>query len=86
MRMLRDAWGVPLGLPATAWMLEIGAFLMRTETELVVKSRRVVPGRLLEAGFVFEFPEWSVAAHDLCHRWRTTRRKTRSAHLLPLAR
>ena len=86
MRTLRDAWGMPLGLPATAWMLEIGAFLMRTETELVLKSRRVVPGRLLEAGFVFEFPEWSVAAHDLCHRWRTTRRKTRSAHPLPLAR
>jgi NAD dependent epimerase/dehydratase family enzyme len=45
MRVLREAWGARLGLPATRWMLEIGAWLMRTETELVLKSRRVVPGR-----------------------------------------
>lgn len=70
MRQLRGAHGMPIGLPATRWMLEIGAFLMRTETELVVKSRRVVPGRLLEAGFRFEFPEWKGAAADLCRRWR----------------
>jgi len=68
MRALREAWGTRIGLPATAWMLEIGAFLMRTETELVLKSRRVVPGRLLEAGFVFEYPEWPAAARDLCRR------------------
>lgn len=70
MRALRDAWGVPVGLPATEWMLEVGAIAMRTETELILKSRRVVPGRLLAEGFGFEFPEWPAAASDLCRRWR----------------
>jgi uncharacterized protein len=70
MRVLRAAWGQPVGLPATRWMLEIGAFLLRTETELILKSRRVVPGRLLDAGFAFEFPTWPEAARDLCRRWR----------------
>ena len=46
MRALREAWGARIGLPASDLMLEIGALLMRTETELVLKSRRVVPGRL----------------------------------------
>jgi len=71
MRGLRKAWGQPIGLPATTWMLEIGAFLMRTETELVLKSRRVVPGRLLQAGFEFQFGAWNEAAADLCRRWQT---------------
>jgi uncharacterized protein (TIGR01777 family) len=70
MQTLRDAWGVRIGLPATEWMLEIGAFFLRTETELILKSRRVVPGRLLQSGFVFEFPAWTKAAQDLCTRWR----------------
>jgi uncharacterized protein len=70
MRALRAAWGTRFGLPATKWMLEIGAFFMRTETELVLKSRRVVPGRLLRSGFVFQFPTWPKAASDLCRRWR----------------
>jgi uncharacterized protein (TIGR01777 family) len=52
MGTLRAAWGIGFGLPAARWMLEIGAFVLRTETELVLKSRRVVPGRLLQAGFV----------------------------------
>lgn len=66
MRALREAWGARIGLPATAWMLELGALFMRTETELVLKSRRVVPGRLLDSGFAFEFPDWPKAARDLC--------------------
>ena len=74
MRALREAWGTRIGLPATRWMLEIGALVMRTETELVLKSRRVVPGRLLAAGFDFEFPEWPAAARDLCRRWTTSGR------------
>jgi NAD dependent epimerase/dehydratase family enzyme len=69
-RTLREAWGVRFGLPATRWMLEAGTFLLRTESELVLKSRRVVPGRLLESGFRFDFPEWGDAAADLCRRWR----------------
>jgi uncharacterized protein (TIGR01777 family) len=70
MRLLRRAAGVRLGLPATAWMLELGAVFLRTETELILKSRRVVPGRLLAGGFTFGFPEWADAARDLCQRWR----------------
>jgi NAD dependent epimerase/dehydratase family enzyme len=70
MRVLRGACGAPFGLPATRWMLEVGAFLMRTETELILKSRRVVPGRLIDDGFVFRFPTWPDAAHDLCRRLR----------------
>jgi hypothetical protein len=73
MRVLREAYGVPFGLPARDWILEIGAAFMRTETELVLKSRRVVPGRLLEHGFIFKFPSWSDAAPDLCHQWRRAR-------------
>jgi NAD dependent epimerase/dehydratase family enzyme len=49
-------------------MMEIAAFVLRTESELVLKSRRVVPGRLLEAGFRFAFPEWREAARDLVRR------------------
>jgi uncharacterized protein (TIGR01777 family) len=74
MRALRQAWGTRLGLPASRWMLEVGAWLLRTETELVLKSRRVVPGRLLKAGFRFEFPDWLEAARDLCRRWREVSR------------
>ncbi|HVJ18472.1 MAG TPA: TIGR01777 family oxidoreductase [Polyangiaceae bacterium] len=71
MRALRDAWGARFGLPASRWMLEVGAFFLRTETELVLKSRRVVPGRLLQAGFEFEFPSWPEAAAELCQSVRT---------------
>jgi hypothetical protein len=70
MRELRHAWGTRVGLPSTEWMLEIGAFFLRTETELILKSRRVVPGRLLQEGFAFEFPQWPEAARDLCTKWR----------------
>jgi uncharacterized protein (TIGR01777 family) len=73
MRGLRQAWGIRIGLPATAWMLEVGAFVLRSETELILKSRRVVPGRLLQAGFAFQFPTWEEAAADLCSRWKEER-------------
>lgn len=68
MAALRGAAGVKIGLPATRWMLEIGAFVLRTESELVLKSRRVVPGRLLDAGFEFAYPRWPEAAADLVAR------------------
>ena len=70
MSALRDAWGVGIGPRIPQWMIEIGAFLKRTESELVLKSRRVVPGRLLHAGFQFRFPEWPAAALDLVRSWR----------------
>ena len=72
MRALREAWGIRVGLPASAWMLEIGTWLLRSETELVLKSRRVVPGRLAQHGFAFDFPTWPEAARDLCRRWRAS--------------
>jgi NAD dependent epimerase/dehydratase family enzyme len=68
MRALRRAWGIRFGLPNPNWLVEIGTWLMRTESELVLKSRRVVPGRLLAAGFQFLFPDWPSAAHDLVAR------------------
>jgi len=74
MRALREAWGARVGLPASSWMLELGAFFMRTETELVLKSRRVVPGLLMERGFTFAFPMWPEGARDLCRRWRENKK------------
>jgi uncharacterized protein len=65
MQILRSAVGQPLGLPATKWMAEIGAFFMRSDVELIMKSRRVVPGRLLASGFEFLYSEWSVACAKL---------------------
>lgn len=70
MRALRHASGTRIGLPATKWMLEIGAWAMRTDTELVLKSRRVVPERLLASGFRFDFDEWTAASEDLVARQR----------------
>ena len=70
MEALRDAWEMPNGLPMPWPILEIGTLLMRTESELVLKSRRVVPGRLLQAGFNFHFPTWPEAAQDLVRQWR----------------
>jgi hypothetical protein len=70
MAALRDAYGMPNGLPAPRPILALAALFLRTETELVLKSRRVVPARLLEAGFDFEFPTWPEAAEDLVKKWR----------------
>lgn len=70
MRELREAWGIRFGLPAAEWMLEIGAVFLRTETELILKSRRVVSSRLAQEGFEFCFPDWRKAAEDLCGKWR----------------
>ena len=70
MQALRDAWGVPNGLPSPAPLIRLGAIFLRTEPELVLKSRRVVPRRLLKAGFEFGFPAWAPAARDLVAQWR----------------
>ena len=68
--ILREAWDVPNGMPIPTPLLAIGAFFLRTETELVLKSRRVIPTRLQNAGFQFEFPDWAAAAADLVQRWK----------------
>jgi uncharacterized protein (TIGR01777 family) len=72
MRTVRRAAGVPVGLPATRWMLALGTWALRTEAELVLKSRRVTPGRLVESGFCFEYPEWQSAAEALVQRSERT--------------
>ena len=88
MRVLREAWGMPVGLPAFDWMLELGAYLLNSESELVLKSRRVIPTRLLESGFKFQFPQWPAAARDLCarargpgHKQSGRRAATRAGHV-----
>lgn len=68
MAALRVAVRRRWGLPVPAWILEIGAFFLRTETELILKSRRVVPGRLVGEGFKFRYPQWSAAAVELVSR------------------
>lgn len=68
MRVLRATAGVPIGLGGTRWMIEMAAVLHRTDSELLLKSRRVVPTRLLDAGFRFDFPSWPAAARDLVAR------------------
>jgi uncharacterized protein len=70
MAALRRAAGVRFGLPATATMIEPGAWIMRTESELLLKSRRVVPERLLRSGFTFQYPNWPDAARDLVRKSR----------------
>lgn len=65
MHLFRGLVGMPFGLPASEWMLEVGAFFLRTETELIIKSRRVVPGRLLASGFQFQFERMPDALREL---------------------
>lgn len=66
MKLIRHACGTPFGLSATRWMLEVGAFFLRTETELLIKSRYAMPGKLLASGFQFQFPQLRDALADLC--------------------
>jgi uncharacterized protein (TIGR01777 family) len=65
MRLFRELMHAPFGLPAMEWMLEIGAFFLRTETELILKSRRVIPGKLLAGGLEFRFPTMREALRNL---------------------
>jgi uncharacterized protein (TIGR01777 family) len=77
MRALRRAWGIGFGLPAWKWMIEVGTFFLRTESELVLKSRRVISRRLPESGFKFHYSTWDKAAQDLCNRVRKKRPATK---------
>jgi hypothetical protein len=82
MRELRTAWGVHAGLPATRWMAELGALAIRSDTELLLKSRRVIPGRLVTAGFGFRYPERAEAARDLVQCVRSSRvSRLRAGHV-----
>lgn len=73
MQQLRNAWGVKIGIPTSKFMLEIAAIFMRTETELILKSRKVVPGILMENKFDFKFPHWKEASLNLVNSWKELR-------------
>ncbi len=82
MSLVRQSMGVPFGIPTPAWLLEAGAILIRTQTELVLKSRWVEPPRkLLDAGFAFEHPTLAGAST------RSPREETNArSHNHPLSR
>ncbi|MBP7808465.1 MAG: TIGR01777 family oxidoreductase [Bacteroidia bacterium] len=65
MKVYRKSLGVPFGLPAADWMLEIAAFFMRTETELILKSRNVISDRANKEGFEFKFKTMQICIEDL---------------------
>lgn len=67
MATLRRLVGTPFGLPTPRWMLEVGTAVIRTETELVLKSRWVIPERLTDAGYSFEYPELEPALGEIVH-------------------
>jgi uncharacterized protein (TIGR01777 family) len=66
---LHRALGRRLSVPISCWALAFGTFFLRTETELILKSRRVIPTRLLKSGFSFRYPDWPAAAAELAKRW-----------------
>lgn len=74
MRALRRVVGMPVGLPALRWMIEPAMWLMRTESELVLKSRWVAPQRLVDAGFGFEHPDLEPALREIHEQMSRTRR------------
>jgi uncharacterized protein (TIGR01777 family) len=67
---LRKAYGMPLGLPATKWMMEIAALILRNESELTLKSRYTVPARLIREGFTFRYPVWEQAVRNLVEKMK----------------
>jgi uncharacterized protein (TIGR01777 family) len=71
MNAIRSAWGIAFGIPAERHLLEVAAFLIRTEPELLLKSRRAVSGVLTRNGFRFQHPTWPEAAIELCDEWRS---------------
>ncbi|HYW54228.1 MAG TPA: TIGR01777 family oxidoreductase [Dongiaceae bacterium] len=73
MRDLRRASRTRIGLPTPKLLIAVGALFMRTEPELVLKSRRVIPAKLLDSDFEFTYPTWPQAALDLCARSRQRR-------------
>jgi len=65
MKQMRQAYHMPLGLPSPAWLLEIGAFFLRTETELLLKSRYVIPERAMKEGFRFQYGNFGEGLREL---------------------
>ncbi|ACO45664.2 DUF1731 domain-containing protein [Deinococcus deserti] len=77
LRAYRKAWRMPLGLPSAAALIQVGARIMNSEAELLLKSRWVWPGRLLDAGFEFLYPTWENAIHALVQEARLKGHHTR---------
>ncbi|MBP2267484.1 NAD dependent epimerase/dehydratase family enzyme [Pseudarthrobacter sp. PvP004] len=71
MALVRRSMGVPFGIPTPAWLLEAGAVLIRTQTELVLKSRWVEPRKLLDAGFTFGYPSLAGALNQIANPTRS---------------
>jgi hypothetical protein len=65
MRVIRKTYGIPFGLPAPKWLLDVGAIVIGTEPELILKSRWVMPKRLQDSGFEFLFERAGVAVRDI---------------------
>ena len=62
---MRNKLHIKFGLPAAEWMLKLGAIFLQTETELILKSRRVVPTKLLNEGFKFNYSTTEKALENL---------------------
>ncbi len=67
-QVLREQVAMPIGMPATEWMVKLGAWALGTEAELVMRSRWAEPARLLDEGFRFRWPRWEPAVNDLMQR------------------
>ena len=65
MAALRKSLGVSFGLPTSKFAMELGAMIMGTESELILKSRFVKPQRLMDAGYQFQFTDVNKALEDL---------------------
>jgi len=68
MKILRKQWNIPFGLPAGKTLLKLLGFFI--ETDLMLKSSKVHPKRLLEQGFHFEYPHWEKACEELVKRYK----------------
>ncbi len=65
MKIIRAAYRMPIGLPAPTLLLEAGAILIGTETELILKSRWVLPERILKTGYQYIYPDMKSAIAEI---------------------
>jgi uncharacterized protein (TIGR01777 family) len=65
MKIIRNQYHMPVGLPAPVWILELGAMIIGTETELILKSRWVLPEKILKSGYRFHYPSLDVAVKNI---------------------
>lgn len=71
MEIFRTKMGIGYYIPVPyEWMVRVFAFFYRTESEVILKSRRVVPAKLLQAGFTFKYPDWETAAEDTVNKFK----------------